>query len=130
MLVHIEKLAGIPQLPHPVRVQTPYGSGVVRWRGDPGDPEGWYHVEWTVDEDIVWGGNTQWAATAGSAIGQEDSRVVLRGRLTFVDTGGVLKLGESQILFDVAEPPPGDVDGTWVEIRCDGQKVTLWPYRI
>ncbi|MFD3654651.1 hypothetical protein [Streptomyces sp. NPDC058620] len=36
----------------------------------------------------------------------------------------------TQILFDLADPPPPDtVDGTWVEVSVERGSVSLWPER-
>ncbi|MFD0574736.1 hypothetical protein ACFQ0T_42755, partial [Kitasatospora gansuensis] len=47
--------SGLPR----VRAHTPVGSAVVVWRGDLDSAAGLHHVEWTVDEDVLWGRNTR-----------------------------------------------------------------------
>ncbi|MFD6275660.1 hypothetical protein ACFWFI_08820 [Streptomyces sp. NPDC060209] len=50
------------------------------------------------------------------------------GRLTLTGDGAALEVGDSQILFDVADPPPpAAVDGTWVEVRVERDSVSLYP---
>ncbi|MEU8780359.1 hypothetical protein [Streptomyces sp. NPDC048637] len=129
MLVQVEM---VPQAARPtmVRVRAPVGT-VVLWRGHPLEAEGRHHVEWTVDEDISWGRNTQSAARASPGLWQDGDRIVLRGRLDLTaDGAAVLEMGDSQILFDLATPPPEPVDGTWVELRVDADGVALWPVRL
>lgn len=91
-----------------------------------------HHVEWTVDEDMTWAGNTMPAAIASSAVGEEGDWIVLRGRLSLTaDKAAFLEVGGSQILFDLADPlPPDGADGTWVEVRVRRDSIGLWPYQL
>ncbi|MFF3359729.1 hypothetical protein ACFYWN_45900 [Streptomyces sp. NPDC002917] len=106
------------------------GTAVALWCGDPTDVGCEHHVEWTVDEDVAWGGNTQPVALSSPALSEDGSQVVFRGRLSLTGDGGaVLEVGDSQILFDLADPPPSvAADGTWVEVRVERASVSLYPY--
>jgi hypothetical protein len=131
MLVHVEKMPQIPQRPVKVRVHSPVGYAMVLWRGDPEEADGQHHIEWSVDEDILWGHNTQSAALAEPGFWQDGDRIVLRGRLDLTEDGAaVLEMGDSQILFDLAAPPPESIDRAWVEISVEAGRVALWPYRV
>jgi hypothetical protein len=131
MLVRVEKMPQILQRPMTIRVHSPVGYAMVLWRGDPEEADGHHHVEWSVDEDILWGHNTQSAALAKPGFWQDGDRVVLRGRLRlFEDGAAVLQIGDSQILFDLAVPPPESIDRAWVEISVEADRVALWPSRI
>ncbi|MFD3613403.1 hypothetical protein ACFWXA_36260 [Streptomyces atroolivaceus] len=63
---------------------------------------------------------------------EDGSQAVFRDRLTPMGDGGaVLEVGESQILFDLADPPPPvAVDGTWVEVRAERDSVSLYPHQL
>ncbi|MGW3326462.1 hypothetical protein [Streptomyces virginiae] len=91
-----------------------------------------HHVEWTVDEDIVWGTNAGPARSAGPGLSQDGDRIVFQGRLSLTEDGAAfLDLGGTSILFDLAGPsPPDDVDGSWIEVRVDRGDVGVWPYRL
>lgn len=112
-----------------VRVRSSAGMAVALWCGDPTDVGCEHHVEWTVDADVAWGGNTQPVVSSSPALSEDGDQVVFRGRLSLtVDGGAVLELGDSQILFDLADPPPPvAADGTWVEIRVQRTGVSLYP---
>ncbi|MBD0742400.1 hypothetical protein [Streptomyces sp. CBMA152] len=130
MLVRVEKL---PQSPRPlkVRVHTPVGTAVASWRGDPEKADGCHHIEWSVDENLLWGHNTQLAARAEPGLWQEHDQLVLRGRLALTEDGmAILEMGDAQILFDFSAPPPECSHGTWVEIRIEADNVALWPCQI
>ncbi|BDM70305.1 hypothetical protein HEK616_37920 [Streptomyces nigrescens] len=106
---------------------------MVRWPGAPEDVERGHHVEWTVEEDIAWAGNTRPTADTTPALHEDGDQIVLRGRLNLTGDGAAfLDLGSgTQILFDLADPPPPDeVHGTWVEIRVRRESVSLWPYLV
>lgn len=129
MLVRVEKTPQIPVWPMRVRVHSSVGTAVVSWRGDPQKADGRHYVEWTVDEDIGWGWNTQSAAVAEPGLRQDGDCIVLRGRLDLTDDGsGVLEMGDSQILLDLAAPVPKEIDGAWVEIRVPENSVAIWPF--
>ncbi|MER7764318.1 hypothetical protein [Streptomyces sp. NPDC097619] len=131
MLVRIEKLPQIPQRPMTVRAHSPVGVAVVLWCGDPEEAAGNHLVEWTVDQDILWGRNTQPAALAAPGLWQEGDRVVMRGQLHLTEDGAAyLHVGDSSILFDLASPIPASVDRTWVEVSVEAENVALYPYRI
>ncbi|MFJ6793999.1 hypothetical protein [Streptomyces sp. NPDC091268] len=130
MLVRAEKMPQILQTPMTVRVHAPVGVAVVLWCGDPQEADGNHLVEWTVDEDILWGRNTQTAALAEPGLWEDGDRVVMRGRLDLTEDGAAyLQMGDSPILFDLASPIPGGVDKTWVEITVKADKIALYPYR-
>ncbi|MFB6888901.1 hypothetical protein ACFCX4_06235 [Kitasatospora sp. NPDC056327] len=115
-----------------VRAHTPFGRAVVVWRGDPREAAGRHVIEWTVDEDVRWGLKTQPAPLAEPGVREEGGHVVLRGRLELgEDSVAVLTMGGSQLLFQVrAPPPPGGIDGTWVEVTLAADKVELYPYAL
>ncbi|MFE9401511.1 hypothetical protein ACFYNY_07030 [Streptomyces sp. NPDC006530] len=130
MLVRTEKMPQILQTPMTVRVHAPVGVAVVLWCGDPEEADGNHLIEWTVDEDILWGHNTQAAALPEPGLREEGDRVVMRGRLDLTEDGAAyLQLGDSPILFDLASPIPAGVDKTWVEISVKADKIALYPYR-
>jgi hypothetical protein len=106
------------------------GSAVVRWAGSPQDPPGSYHVEWTIEDALVWGDTMQPAAAPIAAVGAEGGNVMLRGRLDLTDddTVAVLELDTTQPLIELASPLPAGVAGTWVEIRVPRDRVALYPY--
>ncbi|WP_405443656.1 hypothetical protein OG373_39260 [Streptomyces avidinii] len=116
-----------------MRVRTEVGSAVVVWRDGAGEAaEGQHHVEWTVDEDIAWAGNTRMAAASTSEVREDGSHIVFRGRLSLTEDGAaVLEVGGALILFDVdpAGTPPDYADGPWVEVRAARSRVSVWPYR-
>lgn len=114
-----------------VRVHSSVGVAVVPWCGNLQKAEGPHHVEWTVDEDIVWGENAQPTAQARPCLRQAVDRVVMRGRLHLTPDGAaVLEMGDTQILFDLASPLPDGIDPGWVELTVDTGKVGLWPYQL
>ncbi|MEU4064192.1 hypothetical protein AB0F25_17525 [Streptomyces wedmorensis] len=120
----------IPREPLMVRVHTPVGVAAVLWRGDPERAEGRHLVEWTAEEDVLWGQNAGPAAVAGPDLRQEGDRVVMRGLFHLTGDGAAyLQMGDWPILFDLASPVPDDVDGTWVEISVAGDSIALYPYR-
>ncbi|WP_328411231.1 hypothetical protein [Nocardia sp. NBC_00403] len=131
MLVRTEKMPQAPQWPMKVRVHTPVGVAEVLWRGDPQEADGHHLIEWTVDDDIFWGQNTQPAPLAEAGLRQEGDRVVVRGRLQLTEDGAVyLQMGDSLILFDLASPIPASTDGAWVEISVEVNSVAIYPYQI
>ncbi|GHG52724.1 hypothetical protein GCM10018779_14190 [Streptomyces griseocarneus] len=104
---------------------------MVRWCGDSAAADGPYDIEWTVDENIHWGHNAGPAAVARPRVSSRGSRVVLRGRLTLEPDGvAVLELAGTHILLDTADPFPRDVDGTWAELHCERDSVSLYPYEL
>ncbi|WP_405983341.1 hypothetical protein [Streptomyces sp. NBC_00872] len=105
---------------------------MVLWGGDQGEVGREHHVEWTVDEDVAWQSNTRPATLSSPALGEDGGRIVFRGRLSLAGNGGaVLEVAGTQILFDLADPPPPDaVDGTWVDVSVERNSVSLWPYQV
>ncbi|MFB6613233.1 hypothetical protein ACFCV9_03245 [Streptomyces sp. NPDC056367] len=127
MLVRTEKIL---QTPMTVRVHAPVGVAVVLWCGDHQEADGNHLVEWTVDEDILWGHNTQAAVLAEPGLREEGDRVIMRGRLDLAeDAAAYFQMSDSLILFDLASPIPAGVDSTWVEISVKADKIALYPYR-
>ncbi|MFI1648496.1 hypothetical protein ACH4XT_16370 [Streptomyces avidinii] len=133
MLVQVEPVRQPAAEPTSVRVRTEVGSAVVVWRDGAGEAaEGQHHIEWTVDEDIAWAGNTCAAAASTSEVREDGSHIVFRGRLSLTEDGAaVLEVGGALILFDLdpAGPPPDDADGSWVEVHAARSRVSVWPYR-
>ncbi len=130
MLVRTEKMPQSSQRPMRVRVHAPLGVAEVLWRGDPKEADGHHLVEWSVDDDILWGQNTQPARRAEPGLRQEGDRVVMCGRLHLAEEGAAyLQMGDSPILFDLASPVPANIDGAWVEISVEADSVALHPYQ-
>ncbi|MEV4428576.1 hypothetical protein AB0K23_25010 [Streptomyces sp. NPDC049602] len=112
-------------------VRTPLGRILVRWCGDRAAEPGEYRVEWTIDEDIVWGQNAKPAAGIGPGLRTDGHDVVLRGRLSLTEDGAaVLGLDGTNILLDLADPLPEDVADRWVEIFIDRERTMLYPYTL
>ncbi|MFH8691172.1 hypothetical protein ACH4EC_30405 [Streptomyces anulatus] len=114
-----------------VRVRSEVGAAVAIWCGYPTGVGREHHVEWTVDEDVAWGGNTRPAPSFSPRVEEkEGDRIVFRGRLDLTGDGGAtLEVAGTHFLFDLADPPPSTVvDGTWVEISVERNSVSLWPY--
>ncbi|MBM9510147.1 hypothetical protein [Actinacidiphila acididurans] len=131
MLVELEKIAKFSWSPVLAQVKTALGRTAVRWCGDPGAEPGEYHVEWTVDEVIVWGRNAKPAIGAGPEVRPGGHCVVLRGRLSLEEDGvAVLRLGDANILLELADPLPDGVVGTWVELFVEREKIALYPYEL
>jgi hypothetical protein len=130
VLVQIEAVRQAPDGPATVRVRSGVGTAMVLWCGDPTDVGSEHHVEWTVDEDVAWGGNTRPATLPSPTLGEDGGQIVFRGRLSLTGDGGaVLEVAGTLILFDLADPPPPVAfDGTWVEVRVPRNSVSLWPY--
>ncbi|MFE7752665.1 hypothetical protein [Streptomyces sp. NPDC057428] len=129
MLVQVEAVGQVADGPATVRVRAEVGVAAAFWCGDPTGPDREHRVEWTVEEDVVWGGNTRPTTSFSPAVGEEEGcRIVFRGRLGLTgDVGAVLEVAGSQILFDLADPPPPDaVDGTWVEVRVERSSVSVY----
>ncbi|MFI2077624.1 hypothetical protein [Streptomyces triculaminicus] len=104
---------------------------MVQWCGNPAAADGPYYVEWTIDEEIVWGRNASPAALTRPRVSSEGSQVCLRGRLVLeMDGVAVLELAGSQILLDTAGPLPTETDGTWVELHFERDHVTVYPYEL
>ncbi|MFE5808970.1 hypothetical protein [Streptomyces sp. NPDC056491] len=132
MLVRVETLRQKPSGPVVVRVHSAVGAAVVVWEDGAREAVGGeHHIEWTVDEDIAWAGNTRSAASATSGVREEGGHIVFRGRLGLTEDGAaVLDVGGALILFEIAgPPPPDDADGTWVEVRAGRSSVSVWPCR-
>ncbi|MFI9235385.1 hypothetical protein [Streptomyces sp. NPDC053079] len=136
MLVSVKsvnnKTSVSPPQPPMVHLQAPFGTAVVLWGGDPQQADGRHLVEWSVDEDILWGCNARAAALDEPGLWQDGERIVLRGRLDVTEDGAaVLEFGSTHILFDLAGPLPDDnLDGTWVEISTKQDRVSVWPFQI
>jgi hypothetical protein len=131
VLVEVEKIAKFPRRPVLAQVKAAFGRTAVRWCGDPDAGPGEYFVEWTVDEAITWGWNARPAAGTGPGVRPGGHCVVLRGRLSLEEDGvAVLHVDDANILLDTADPLPDGVDGTWVELFVDRDKIALHPYRI
>ncbi|MFB6850093.1 hypothetical protein ACFCXS_35240 [Streptomyces sp. NPDC056373] len=131
MLVEVEKIATFPRGRVLAQVQTGFGRAAVIWRGDADAGPGAYFVEWTVDEAITWGRNARPAAGTGPEVRHGGHCVVLRGRLSPVEDGAaVLQVDDANILLDMTDPLPDGVDGMWVELFVDRDKIALSPIRI
>ncbi|WP_405704697.1 hypothetical protein OG264_00240 [Streptomyces xanthophaeus] len=113
MLVRTKKVPQILQTPPmTVRVHAPVGVAVALWCGDPQQADGNHLVEWTVDQDILWGHNTQAAALAEPGLWEEADRVVMRGRLDLTEDGGTGRTPGR--LFACCAPETGRHVTRWV----------------
>ncbi|WP_329378587.1 hypothetical protein [Streptomyces sp. NBC_01716] len=131
MLIELVKVARFPGTSWLADVRTSFGHTAVRWCGDRAAEPGQYHVEWTIDEDIVWGRNAKPAAGIGPGLRTGGHCVVLRGRLSVTEHGAaLLDLDGSAILLDLADPLPEGVAGTWVELFIEREKIALYPYEL
>ncbi|MEV6600901.1 hypothetical protein AB0M36_29250 [Actinoplanes sp. NPDC051346] len=131
MIVEVEKIAKFPSSPLLAQIRTPFGHTAVRWCGAPDIPSGQYPVEWTIDEEIVWGQNARPAGEASPTLQQEGHRVIVRGRLKLtIDGAAILDLGGDQILLDVVGSIPTATDGSWVNLYLQREKVALHPYEL
>lgn len=130
--VTVEAVRQGPSMPATVRVRSAVGTAVVLWQGALGAVGDEHHVEWTVDEDIVWGTNAGPASSAGPKLSQDGDRIVFQGRLSLTEDGAAfLDLGGTSILFDLAEPSlPEGAGGAWIEVRVGRGHVSVWPYRL
>ncbi|MFD7974332.1 hypothetical protein [Streptomyces sp. NPDC059071] len=130
MLVKVEAVQRAQQGAMFVRVHSAVGTAEVLWQGTPQAVGRDHHVEWTVDEDIVWTENTRPCTDGRPELREDGGRIVFRGRLSLdADGVAVLDVGGSVLLFDLADPPlPDGVDGSWVEVRVAADNVTVWPY--
>jgi hypothetical protein len=130
VLIEVERLVRLPRGTVLAQIKTPIGHTAVPWCGDPDALPGQYDVEWTVDEEISWGGNAK-PGNAPPAVRQGGHCVVLRGRIDLtVDGAAILDLGGSQILLDLSSPIPADVSGTWVELYLRRENIALCPYEL
>ncbi|MEU1553816.1 hypothetical protein ABZ517_14000 [Streptomyces scabiei] len=131
MLIELVKVATFPGAPWLADVRTGFGHIGVRWCGDRAAAPGEYHVEWSIDEDIIWGRNAKPAAGAGPGLRTGGHCVVLQGRLMLTEDGAaLLDLDGSAVLLDLAEPLPDGVAGSWVELFIDRDNVGLHPYEL
>lgn len=131
VLIELVKVARFPGTSWLADVRTSFGHTAVRWCGDWDAEPGEYHVEWTIDEDIVWGRNAKSAAGIGPGLRTGGHCVVLRGRLSLTEDGAaLLDLDGTTILLDLADPMPEGVAGTWVELFIEREKIALYPYEL
>ncbi|MFB7209729.1 hypothetical protein [Streptomyces sp. NPDC056255] len=132
MLVRKEAVRQVPSKPARVRVRCAVGTAVVLWHGAPEDVGREHHVEWTVDEDIVWAANTRPAASGPPGFREDGEHIVFRGRLSPTGDGtALLDVSGTLLLFELAVPPPPDgIDAAWAEVRVGKENVGLWPYRL
>ncbi|WP_332759163.1 hypothetical protein [Streptomyces sp. MT206] len=81
-------------------MQSAVGTAVVLWQGAPEAVGREHHVEWTVDEDIVWTENARQSTDGTPELREDGDRIVFRGRLSLDEDGGAaLDVGGSVILF-------------------------------
>ncbi|MFD7694641.1 hypothetical protein [Streptomyces sp. NPDC059805] len=122
MLIELVKLAKFPGRPWLAAARTSFGHAAVRWRGSRAAEPGEYHVEWAIDEDIIWGHNAKPAIESGPGLRTGGHCVVLQDRAALLDFAG------TKVLPDLADPLPEDVADTWVELFIDSDKVSVYPY--
>ncbi|MFJ9455481.1 hypothetical protein ACIRST_10415 [Kitasatospora sp. NPDC101447] len=133
----VEAVPSAPAEPMFVRVRSAVGSAVVIWRGAAEAVGREHHVEWTVDEDVVWAGNAWPSLSATPEVREDGDHTVLRGVLS-LDEDGVadLDVGGALIMFEIAEagggrpPLPDGVDGSWVEVRVARDRTAVWPFEV
>lgn len=134
MLIELIKIGRrIPGRAVVARVRTPFGEVAAAWRGDPAAAPGAYHVEWTIDEDVVWGRNAEPAGPeSGPGITEGGHcAVFLRGWLDGEEDGVLaFRLGDSRILLESAEPLPDGVVPGRVRLRFDRERIQLFPYAV
>ncbi|MFF1379428.1 hypothetical protein [Streptomyces sp. NPDC058308] len=131
MLIELVRVAKFPGSPWLADVRTSFGHTAVGWCGNRAAEPGEYHVEWTIDEDIVWGQNAKLAVGTGPGLRTGGHCVVLRGRLSLTEDGAaLLDFDGTNILLDLAHPLPEDVASTWVELFIERDKVSLYPYAL
>ncbi|WP_033213480.1 hypothetical protein [Kitasatospora phosalacinea] len=118
MLVQLERLRSTGAGPPLAEVRTPYGPAVAVWRGDPADPPGAYHVEWTIDEGRA---TVRPAPGAGPAVRTEGGLLLLTGEF---DGAGALRTGDGLVLLDLAAPPGR------IEVAVPCEHAELYPYRL
>jgi hypothetical protein len=112
-----------------VACRTEFGDAVALWRGrTPAVPGERHYIEWTVREDLVWGGNAHTSAAPGPRINMQDGQLVLRGRLSQTPHDyAVLEFGDTAIDFDVAGPVPTQAWGSWVEVSVPPACAEIYP---
>ncbi|WP_318212196.1 hypothetical protein [Streptomyces sp. SJL17-1] len=129
MLIELLKVTECPGSLWLAEARAPFGHAAVRWYGDRAAEPGEYHVEWTIDEDIIWGQNATAAGGVGPGLRTGGQCVVLRGQLGLTEDGAaLLDFDGTHILLDLADPPPGEAAGGWVELFIQREKVGLHPY--
>lgn len=129
VLIELVKVAKFPGRPWLAEIRTSFGHAAIRWCGDRAAEPGGYHVEWTIDEDILWGHNARPAAGTGPGLRTGGHCVVLRGQLSLTEDGAaLLDFAGTNVLLDPADPLPEDIADTWVELFIVRDKVSLYPY--
>ncbi|MBO0517210.1 hypothetical protein [Streptomyces beijiangensis] len=110
-------------------VRTPVGDLTAHWCGKPDDAPGTYTVEWTIDTELAWGQNARPSPTPGPALLTGGGCTVRRGQLDVtVDGIGVLHLGDTSVLLDLAAPLPQSAVATWVDFEVTPEEIGLYPY--
>ncbi|MEU0373591.1 hypothetical protein ABZ070_25650 [Streptomyces sp. NPDC006283] len=131
MLIDLEKTEHLSSGLCLAHARTPIGPVVARWCGDPDALPGPYDAEWTVDEDVIWLGNTHPAPDRTYLLSPQPGGVLLRGRLDEIArAAAVLDLAGTRILLDLADPLPEGILGTWVDVLAEREKVALYPYEL
>lgn len=131
VLIELVQVTKFPGTNWRAVVRTSFGRAAVDWRGDPAAQPGEYHVEWTIDEDFVWGRNAKPAADTGPGLRTGGHCVVLRGQLHLTEDGAaLLDFDGTPILLDVTGRLPDNVIGTWVELFVEHGMVAVHPYEV
>ncbi|MEU1474441.1 hypothetical protein [Streptomyces sp. NPDC005760] len=129
MLIELVRVAKFANRPWLADVRTSFGHGAARWCGDHSAEPGEYRVEWTIDENIVWGWNAKPATRTGPGLRTGGHCLVLRGQLILTEDGAAaLDWDGTTILLDLSAPLPEGVTGTWVELFIEREKIALYPY--
>ena len=129
VLVEVERTAKFPESHLLALIRTPFGHTAVPWHGAPDAAAGQYHVEWTIDEEIIWGRNAKPAAGTAAALGQEGHCVIIRGRLNLtLDGAAFLNVDGEQIQLDLANPIPTEASEMWIDLHLQRENIALYPY--
>jgi hypothetical protein len=87
-----------------VSFKSTYGSGDAVWHGEVA-PEinHVYDVELDVEGKLIWGQNIRECQTAKYAIDNEDGKLILQGKIEYVDEDGIaaLRIGDSLVTLEI-----------------------------
>ncbi|MCG3212509.1 MAG: hypothetical protein FOGNACKC_06179 [Anaerolineae bacterium] len=105
---------------------TQFGSGRAEWFGSPPHLLYSYGVEFSIEEELVWGDSIIQVEKEQYAIDYQDEFIILRGRLESIDADGNadIRIGHSILMIvTVGSPPAQDA---LVQIRS--KKPVLYPH--
>lgn len=72
MLVQVEAVGKVAEGRATVRVRSEVGAAVAFCCGGPTGVGSEHHVEWTVEEDVFWGGNTRPATSFSPGVDEKE----------------------------------------------------------